>query len=184
VKLLFTGFGAFGAHSFNPSSIVAEEAAEASGGVFRLLAVDFYTAYETGKCSTGFDCVIHVGLAAATQCIQLERFAHNLRMQAEDPGQENDPDAVVTLSPGGTLALETTFPVAKLRRRLSENWDIRHSRDAGTYVCNATYYWSLRNSSEARVLLVHVPAWAHAQARAFGQALGESVQAVLKEEAG
>jgi len=184
VKLLFTGFGAFGRHSFNPSSIVAEEAAKVLGASFRLLPVDFETAREAGTYAAGFDSVIHVGLAAATPWIRLERFAHNLRMRTDNSEQEDNPDAVATLVPGEALALETTFSVGKLRRRLSGNWDIRHSRDAGTYVCNATYYWSLRNAPEARVLFVHVPIWTHAEARAFGQALGQSVKGILTEEAG
>ncbi len=179
LKALFTGFEPFGQHAFNPSSVVAEEAAARIGAAFNILPVDFHTACRAGEGSAGFDLVVHVGLAAATSWVRLERFAHNLRMVGDHPGQENDPDSVARLSPDGPLALETRFPIGELRRRLSAGWDVRHSRDAGTYVCNAIYYWSLKNAPRTSVLFIHVPTWERAEAQAFGRVLGSAIAALM-----
>lgn len=172
MKTLFTGFQPFGKHTFNPSLVVAKEAARVSRAAVEILSVDFESAREAGRASAAFDVVVHVGLAAATPWVRLERFAHNLRMAVDDPSQEHDPDAVIPLDPDGPLALDTVLPVDTLRKCLLGAWDVRHSRDAGTYVCNATYYWSLKFAPETRVIFVHVPAWESESGRRFGQALG------------
>jgi pyroglutamyl-peptidase len=175
MSLLFTGFEPFGSHAFNPSSVVAQAAATASGGSFELLPVSFAAARAAGEVSAHYDTVVHIGLAAATAWVRLERFAHNLRMEADHPEQESDPDSVLRLEEAGPLALETVVPLSALRQCLTSGWDVRHSRDAGTYVCNATYYWSLRLSRASRVLFVHVPAWNEHQARLFGETLAAGV---------
>jgi pyroglutamyl-peptidase len=173
--ILFTGFEPFGMHAYNPSATVAEAAAAAAGACFRLLPVDFETAGLSGQASADYRAVIHVGLAAATAWVRVERFAHNLRMVADRPSHEDDPDEVVELDPGGPLALASTFPLDQLKRAMCVDWDVRHSRDAGTYVCNATYYWSLSHAPDSRVVFIHVPAWQPEQARQFGYSLGQYV---------
>jgi pyroglutamyl-peptidase len=174
-QVRFTGFEPFGEHEFNPSAVVAEEAARAAGATFELLTVTFDAARKAGEASRDYDLVVHVGLAAATPWIRLERFAHNLRMAADDPGQERDPDAVRALDEAAPLALATTVDIGKLRRALVADWDVRHSRDAGTYVCNATYFWTLRLVPSARAVFVHVPAWSAEESARFGAALGREI---------
>jgi len=175
MKILFTGFEPFGPHAYNPSTTVAESASQTAGASFRLLPVNFETARAAGEYSGRYDGVVHVGLAAATDWVRIERFAHNLRMQADQPFEEDDPDRVTVLDPEGVLAMDSSFPLDQLKRELSVEWDVRHSRDAGTYVCNATYYWSLRHAFDKRVVFIHVPAWEPDQARRFGHSLGMSV---------
>ncbi len=170
-SILFTGFEPFGSHEYNPSQTVAEAAARAASATFELLAVDFDAALQTSF--EDYDVVVHVGLAARTEYVRIERYAHNLRMAADEPGQEADPDQVFRLDPDGPVAFESPFPLAGLRTLLAPNWDVRLNRDAGTYVCNATYYWSLERSVHA--VFIHVPEFDEDQAVAFGEALGRAV---------
>lgn len=176
-NILFTGFEPFGRNVFNPSAIVAEEAARTTAGAYELLEVTFDSARRAAAQAAEFEFVVHVGLAAATDWIRLERFGHNLRMVSDDPAEENDPDAVMRLD-DGPLARETSFELGGLRRGLLEaDWDVRHWRDAGTYVCNALYYHSL--AVNPRALFVHVPAWSREEAASFGRDLGREIVRVI-----
>lgn len=176
MNVLFTGFDIFGPHDFNPSSVAAESAAAAASATYELLTVSFEDARRFAAGVADYDLILHLGLAARTNWVRLERYAHNIRMVSDDAAREDAPDAVRKLT-RGPVAFETNVDLRALREGLVDRWDVRPSRDAGTYVCNATYYHSLAAaaSSGTGVVFIHVPMWDRETAESFGRDLGELV---------
>ncbi|MBA2117117.1 pyroglutamyl-peptidase I family protein [Bremerella alba] len=101
-----------------------------------------------------FDFALHLGQSPRIHEYQLEMVAINLKSDPATP--------IATLSPLGPTAFASQLPLDSWCQDLrQQNLPSSVSFHAGTYLCNATYYWSTeiyrqRNISD-RSLFVHVP---------------------------
>ncbi len=101
------------------------------------------------------DFAIHLGQAPGADRLLLEAVALNRREPAGG-------GRLVPLDPDGPLAYETSLPVDRLAEQLvSAGYPASRSAHAGTYLCNALYYFSLRRIAQRQLptqaLFVHVP---------------------------
>jgi pyrrolidone-carboxylate peptidase len=155
IDWILTGFEPWDDVTFNPSWPVAQAAAEVLSAQAILLPVafDLVRTLDT-TVSEHEPYVIHFGVAVKRTDVSIERYAHNV-----DPNGER-------LIDHAPVAFETSFPL----RDLAEKIDAVESRDAGTFVCNATYFASLQRHRTR--LFIHVPPFDDKAARAFGARLG------------
>jgi len=167
----FTGFQPFLEHTFNPSWDAATAAAE----VFASRAYELEVTFEAAKRDAAWlvqpgRCVVMFGLAAKSQDIRFERFAHNLRGTA--PLEEGPLDDVED------MLRETSLDIGSLAKAWDEE-AIEHglpraaiSRDAGNYVCNAIYWHALGAcEGDAQALFIHIPPVTPETAKEIGQRL-------------
>lgn len=101
-----------------------------------------------------FDFALHLGQSPKIERFNLEMIALNLKA---------DPNTTVdTLDHQGPVAFKTDLPLSTWCEDLSQvGTDAEVSFHAGTYLCNATYFWSTRQmltqQRANRSLFVHVP---------------------------
>jgi pyroglutamyl-peptidase len=193
-RLVWTGFEPFGENSYMPSGDVAAAAREASGEEYEAdaetLAVEFDGVrdwVDRRLANEETIWAVHVGLAEDREAISLERVAFNeIGGRTDEAGARPDAGDGQLMSPGPG-SLETDFPVeplaALIAPQLTEEGlpSVEVSDDAGRYVCNALYYYSLRyngrsaGTPNAESLFVHVPMMTPEEATRLGRILGESV---------
>ena len=180
-RIRVTGFGPFLTHRFNPSSIVGTRIAATLRAAefdaqFEELDVTFDIAREWGRQNVKPNTfVIHVGLAATSTVVRVERYAHNVRPTIAD----NRGVIPRKLAVGGPVARETGVDVRDLVGRLSRTVPAEESRDAGTYVCNAILWGSLEVAATVRemdaaadAVFVHVPPWTADESAVAGDKIG------------
>jgi pyroglutamyl-peptidase len=125
----------------------------------RLYPVDFLEMKErlAADLSSNFDYALHLGQAPGSSRIQLEAIGLNI-----GGSSSQSPDQYRMLTDEGPVAYRTGLPLAdwavKLRRA---NIPAQVSYHAGTYLCNATLYWSHylveRMSLQTKSAFIHVP---------------------------
>jgi len=186
-RWIFTGFRPFLEYDYNPSWEVARSAARTIDGQAHLLKVDFEAAREAHRVyendgTPGL--IVHLGLAARRDHVAFERFAHNIFGMRDDRPQESETDDA--LVEGGDLALQTELKLGRLVEAYHAHAPdglppAEISRDAGAFVCNATYYHSLRafSSAPVDVLFVHVPMLKPTEAVDLGETLANALAAEL-----
>ncbi|MEW4563294.1 pyroglutamyl-peptidase I [Bremerella sp. JC770] len=161
-RILITAFEPFLQYPTNASMQILTHWAEDSPGSERVafttevLPVDYDLARPRLEDlhANGFDFALHLGQSPRIDEFQLEMVALNLKHDPTTPTAQ--------LSPFGPTAFASRLPL--------EDWcqDLRHqdlpasvSFHAGTYLCNATYYWSTESYRHRglsdRSLFVHVP---------------------------
>lgn len=165
MTLFFTGFGPFGDVTYNPSWDCAQAAARVSDGIAELLPVTLDAAREQLDSTPDAALRIHFGVATRRDWVSLERYAHNWW---KDLGEVRPR----RLLEGAPVALESAVPLSDWAGALDGAADLewRVSHDAGTYVCNATLFHTLRHTGDA--LFVHVPPVEPDIAVAIGEAIG------------
>ncbi|MCC7084976.1 MAG: pyroglutamyl-peptidase I [Pirellulales bacterium] len=127
--------------------------------VTRLYPVDFSAMKErlAEDLSQRFDFALHVGQAPGSSRIQLEAIGLNI-----GGSYSQSPDQYRPLASDGPVAYRTALPV--------DNWAVKLRRagipaqvsyHAGTYLCNATMYWSHylaeRMGLKVQTAFIHVP---------------------------
>lgn len=171
MNVLFTGFEPFGELDYNPSWDAAQAAAEAVDGTAVLLPVTFDAAREAPAQARDFDFVVHFGVSSHPDPgVRLERYAHNWwRDDHHEHPERIDED--------GPSAVECGLQLGRLARALDGSADLPWvvSHDAGTYVCNATFYHSLVERGPDRAMFIHVPQVDLETAREIGRALAREV---------
>ncbi|MBX7166539.1 MAG: pyroglutamyl-peptidase I [Pirellulales bacterium] len=162
-RVLLTAFAPYGAWDSNASWLCVQELTrelpDAPHLTTRLYPVDFS---ETRRrlerdLAGGFDYAVHLGQAPGSARLRLEAVALNL---ASDGGETIS--GSIPLEPQGPLALQTSLPIAAWTNGLNvQGLPAEVSFHAGTYLCNAIYYWSLllteQQSPQTRSLFVHLP---------------------------
>ena len=185
VAVLWTGFGAFGEHAWNPSSAVAEAAFARRGDTDAVEQLDVTWGAATSASGRWFEgsgrrIAIHVGLAGDRSWISLESVARNVCNDTPDVLGERRPG---TLVPDGVDVRTTALPLDRLRACLAPltSLEVRVTDDAGSYVCNATYYHALARAREAGgdALFVHVPPMDLESARRVGAALADAITSLF-----
>ena len=154
-RILVTGYGPFGTHDANPSQDVAlhlegtHQVLDSSGRMVqeleitsRILSVDHQGAIETSNSVLSgeqWDAILHIGLCASCERPRLEQRAQDtLDMRIED----NSGRMVTSSNIGGHGHLGTWIDLGNwMPESFSTHFDISH--DAGSFVCNETYYHTL-----------------------------------------
>jgi pyroglutamyl-peptidase len=86
----------------------------------------------------GFDVALHLGQAPGSSQVRLEAIGLNIGGSSTQLPEEYQP-----LSPDGPLAYRSTLPLARWAGLLrAAGIPAQVSFHAGTYLCNATLYWS------------------------------------------
>lgn len=152
IRVLVTGFEAFGELTENPSQIIAEElCSQPMEGVDLccvILPVSYVGATNKTSCLLHKedwrpDVILHLGVATARKEICVERFAVNLMDSTNGDNNGCCPDEAPVI-PQAPLAYRVTLPCKRLGRYLKNNdFPVQLSNSAGTFVCNAVLYSSL-----------------------------------------
>jgi len=159
MHLAITGFGPFGDHEENVTAVLAKEAEEPPDHSLakKVLGVSFRgleKRYLRWLDRENPDAILHLGLAADSGVIRLERMASRF---GDDRERKGPP-----IQLAGPAGLETAVDLhrlaSKLRRR---GLPATQSLHAGNYLCNYLYYLSLRWLEEqgrpGQALFVHLP---------------------------
>jgi pyroglutamyl-peptidase len=168
VRVLVTGFGPFPGIPYNASASLVRGLADAAPApgleiATVIIPVVWASAREAAReAAAQFapHAILHFGVAKRAAGFEVEARAFNRS------GLKEDHAGIVRASRplvrAGRPALSSTLPAAALVRALRKNgYPATVSRDAGRYLCNALFYWSL-NDSEAKGRLVgfiHMPAF-------------------------
>lgn len=167
--ILLTGFETFSDHSSNPTEELVNSfrASKILGHEIRviILPVDFkkaLTILEQHFKQQTFAFHLSLGLAASRKVLTPELIALNKIHCPNRPDNIGRVFINEEVSTNAPLAIETTLPVVELVKALNEkHFDAELSNHAGTYVCNAVMYYSLRLSSKLMGLtpsgFMHIP---------------------------
>jgi len=161
-RILITAFEPFLQYPTNASLQILTHWAEDSPGSERtaftteILPVDYALAEPrlVELHHSSFDFALHLGQSPRIDEFQLEMVALNLKHDPTTP--------IAPLSPSGPTAFASRLPLEDWCQELRRH-DLSASVSfhAGTYLCNATYYWSTQYYQQRglldRSLFVHVP---------------------------
>lgn len=161
-KVLLTGFEPFHDQQVNESSQVVKEILNSGiEGVqisHRILTVDLAGSTVPSKILgfEKFDAVVLLGLSRKSNIIQLERYARNkISMKFPDnSGRKLDNEIIQNNSPN---TIETTVSIHTFDEEFDSDDDVEWSIDAGSFVCNETYFRTLASNSGTPILFIHLP---------------------------
>ena len=169
--ILITAFEPFGGRAENASASVLEKLPGEIGGCRvekLLLPVVFGKAAEKAL-SVPADYVFLLGEAGGRGTVTPEIRGRNWR-EARIPDNEGNLPEAGEILPGGPGEYRTSFDVEGICARMrEEGYRIEVSDDAGSYVCNETFYLAGMRG-KAPVEFIHVPAVAE-QAEEFAAAV-------------
>lgn len=179
LRLVVTGFDAFGGHAVNPSGLLSGMLGDENGifhssllGKLKIeskiletcctnswnkLAPALESAHDQDKVV-----LVMMGLADSRPMISLERVALNLRDYPFRDNQEHIYSASRISEKEIQNALFSSLPLEQYRDALiNQGFPCEVSHHAGTYVCNDLYFqaleWQQHNKNLAIALFVHVP---------------------------
>ena len=166
MKILMTGFDAFGGETINPA-LEAVQAVRAPAGV-ELIRLEVPTVF--GKSvqvvtrtmeKEAPDVVLCIGQAGGRDAITPERVAINV-MDCIAPDNIGQNPVDEPICPEGENALFATVPIKKMVTAIRQaGVNAKVSNTAGTFVCNQLLYgvldWCARRSPATRAGFVHVP---------------------------
>jgi pyroglutamyl-peptidase len=125
----------------------------------RLYPVDFAEVKQklTKDLAANYDFAIHLGQAPGSSRIQLEAIGLNI-----GGSSQQSPDQYLPLSDDGPIAYRSALPLGAWALKLRQAGIPAHvSFHAGTYLCNATLYWTHylaeRMSLKTQAAFVHLP---------------------------
>lgn len=168
MRVLITGFGPFPRAPFNPSGLVAKALARRRRPALASLVREAHVFATEYACidrelprlfAQQPDVVLMFGLAGRTRELRIETRARNATsVLLPDAGKYRPQRGMIEL--GAPAARRGAAPFARLAAAVrSRAVQIRVSRDAGTYLCNYTYWRALGAAPANRplVLFVHIP---------------------------
>ena len=127
-----------------------------------LLSVDEAGSKETSERlynGERFDVILHLGLSEKAENIRLERFAKN-RYAMTTPDNSGRQIREGEISLGSLQIIETLVQKGEIDEVLGQFEEVCWSEDAGGFICNETYYRSLKASIESYslpILFIHLP---------------------------
>ncbi|MTI94002.1 MAG: pyroglutamyl-peptidase I [Firmicutes bacterium] len=144
MKILVTGFDAFGGEELNPSQLVLEKLSVAGATVLPMVVP---TQFDKGPAlvlealaTYNPDWIVMLGQAGGRSQITVERVAINLA-DAGAPDNAGFTPVDQTLVPEGPIAYFSGLPVKAMVRTIREaGVPAAVSNTAGTFVCNALFY--------------------------------------------
>ena len=170
IRVLVSGFEAFGGESENPTALLVESLRKGELKIplqieveARVLPVEFDRGYqELAPQIEKFapDVVLAFGQAGGRSRIEFERIAINLQ-DAEIPDNAGAQPKLRTIDPSGDLAYLSTLPLDAFVEALKASGiPVGISNSAGLYVCNDLFYRlqrALRDKPETLSGFIHVP---------------------------
>lgn len=162
-RILLTAFCPFGTWHANSAQLCVKALPPSvfcvAELVTRIYDVDFPSARRelAEDLAAGYDFALHLGQAAGRTAVNLEAIALNVGWSCRAQGGIDS-----VLEADGPVAYRTELPLGDWVARLqSAGVPAEVSFHAGTYVCNATYYWSRYLADSLRLptrpLFVHLP---------------------------
>ena len=125
----------------------------------RLYPVDFTEVRQRleSDLTARYDFALHLGQAPGAARIRLEQIAVNVAGHPEQPADEYG-----SLEPNGPVAYRSDLPLGTWAAGLrSKGIPVEVSHHAGTFLCNATLYWSHflieRMGLPTQPMFVHLP---------------------------
>ncbi|MCR5296069.1 MAG: HD domain-containing protein [Clostridiales bacterium] len=180
--ILVTAFEPFGGKELNTSAEVLRRLPDTIGeyGVRKkLLPVVFGRAAEIAAGETA-DAVFLLGEAGGRDMVTPETRAVN-RREARIPDNDGNRPAGGEIIPGGPKAYYTRIPVRRIAERMrGEGYAVAASEDAGTYVCNDTFYLTGTGRPEP-VAFIHCPAEGE-KAPAYAETIRRFIEIAMAEE--
>lgn len=168
MKVLFTGFEAFGGETVNPSALALEHLCQQTpplGVVWQklILPVEFRRSAALLQQSIQQwqpDLVLCIGQAGGRAAISLEQVAINL-VEARIPDNSGWQPSGEPVVADGPTAYFSTLPLKAMRQQIQHcGIPVNISYTAGTYVCNALMYQLLHcltNFPGCRGGFIHIP---------------------------
>lgn len=164
-RVLLTGYGAFDVHSENPSERLCEVMKDGDYGFqleTKILPVVFSRIPDVlaDLDLSSYDIVVFCGLAASREEVTPEKIALNWLYSPDRSDNEGvKVDRGEALIPELPLAQMSSFPVEALTAFLNDHGTkAKMSFSAGTYVCNATYFYGLSFSlGRNQCVFIHLP---------------------------
>ena len=168
VRVLVTGFGPFPGIPYNASASLVlglAHAAPAPGleiatAIIPVVWANARDAAREAAAQFAPHAILHFGVAKRAAGFEVEARAFNRS------GLKEDHAGIVRASRplvrAGRPVLASTLPAAALVRALrKDGYPATVSRDAGRYLCNALFYWSLNDSEDKGRLVgfIHMPAF-------------------------
>lgn len=167
MRVLITGFDAFGKDDYNPT-FEAIKLMDTANNNLELVKLELPTKFIAAKDQllahldkNTYDAIILTGQAAGRSEVTLEKYTLNImNSKIEDNDQYQPRDQVITTA--GPDLYASGLDLSSMASYLSSN-DIPSSISyhAGTFVCNSTYYSLLNYIKEHKLssqgLFVHVP---------------------------
>lgn len=170
--ILLTGFAPFGESKSNPSQLISERLhGEVIGGaqvIGLILPVVMGADFE--RVAAAIDqhnpvLVLSLGLASGTTCLDVERFAVNLRVtepgDSEKPLEPNLPQSAIV--PDGPTALFSGLDCERIAAAIRDKAGVpaRAHGYAGSYACNHILYqallYTMRQSLAYKAGFIHLP---------------------------
>ncbi len=169
---LLTGFSPFCDNKTNPSQQIAERLHGVTVGGARVIGLTLPVAMgeDFDKLSAAIaehkpTLILSLGLAAGATCLEVERFAVNLRYtEPGDPAkplEPNLPQSVIVA--GGMTALFATLDAERMAAAIREKAGVpaRAHGYAGAYACNHILYHTLHYAQQwdldYRAGFIHLP---------------------------
>lgn len=169
--ILLTGFAPFGQSKSNPSQLIAErlhgEVINGAQVVGLTLPVAMGADFECVAAAIDEHnaiLVLSLGLASGTTCLDVERFAVNLRVaEPGDPGKPLEPNKPQSLIAGdGPPALFPTVDAERVATAVcAAGVPARAHGYAGSYACNHILYrtlmYAVQNNLGYKAGFIHLP---------------------------
>ncbi len=180
--ILITAFEPFGGNERNASAEVLRLLPEKIGrcGIRKLLLPVAFGKAAGRVLPEPADAVFMLGEAGGRSTVTPEIRAVNKR-EARIPDNEGFRPAGEAIIPGEPEAYYTRIPVRRIAARMrTEGYRIEVSEDAGTYVCNDTFYSVGMNRPEPAAF-IHCPAEAD-KAAGYAEVVRRFIEIVMAEE--
>lgn len=152
MKILITGFQKFGNLKVNPTEVFVSGSISTESRQFEILPVSYSESFNRLKEvveRVGPEFILMLGVAHNRELIELEMRADNI---IDQKNLDNENKILKNLSPFDEKFTKVDLDV--LIQKLNKHFKI--SKDAGSYLCNFTYYNCL-STFEIPSLFVHIP---------------------------
>jgi pyroglutamyl-peptidase len=167
MKILLTGFDAFGGERLNPSWLSVQRVCQECTDGLHLIGACLPTEFSASLATLQEliethrpDLVIALGQAGGRSAISLERIAINID-DARIPDNAGWQPIDEPIHPAGEAAYFSTLPIKAIVQALrSAGIPAEVSNSAGTYVCNHVFYGLMhlcRHIPGMRAGFVHIP---------------------------
>lgn len=171
-SILLTGFEPFGGEKINPSQEIIKRIEKMSNRFLNSAKIHTLVLPVSYKRSidvlhkfyekNNIDLAIHIGQAGGRSVVELERLAVNIKssIHPDNDGIVEDDTKIIE---NGADAYLTKINVKKIAEilNLKKKLPVSISYDAGRFICNEIFYFSLHNSftkqNPKHALFIHVP---------------------------
>lgn len=158
-EIILTGFGPFGDISSNPTEkLINSLKDELQDKLYQLyvlpVSYDFCSSWSEEHISDSTSLIIHFGVSAKSNVIQLERTGKNIIGSSADVNGKAPQRKILE---SGPEEIQSKLDLESVQKELGEKgFNCEVSDNAGDYLCNFILYKSLMIAPE-KSLFVHVP---------------------------